>query len=89
MESIAKSDIFFFITTIAVIVITLFVVLLAVYAVRIMSDVKFISKKVKEESVEFLEDAKEMRQEIRDKGTSLLGILSLIFGSKKKNKRKK
>ncbi len=89
MDGVLKSDIFFFVTTITVVVLALCLVVAIVYAIRIMSDVKYVSKKIKEESIEFLQDAREMRETIKEKGTSLSGIFSLIFGNQKKRESKK
>ncbi len=89
MEGVLKSDVFFFVTTIVVVIIALFVIVAMIYAIRIMSDVKYVSKKIKEESIEFLQDAREMRETIKEKGTSLSGIVSLLFGNHKKRESKK
>jgi Na+-transporting methylmalonyl-CoA/oxaloacetate decarboxylase gamma subunit len=89
MEGVLKSDIFFFVTTITIVIVALLFVCVLIYAIRIMSDVKYISSKVKAESIEFLQDAREMRENIKEKGTSILGIISLLFNKKKKEPRKK
>lgn len=82
-----KADIFFFVTTIIVVLVGLGLLVFLVYAIRIISDVKFVSRKIKEESVEFLQDAKEMREHLKQKGGSLLGIFSLLFGKKQTRKK--
>lgn len=87
MENIMKADIFFFVTTIIVVLVGLGLLVFLVYAIRIISDVKFVSRKIKEESVEFLQDAKEMREHLKQKGGSLLGIFSLLFGKKQTRKK--
>jgi len=85
MDTLIKSDLFFFVTTIFVAVMTLIAVVLAVYAVRVMSDIKSISNKVKEESIEFLNDAKVLRKNML-KGDSIIKIISEIFGWRKRKK---
>lgn len=87
MADVLKSDIFFFVTTILVVIIAIVVVVLAVYGIRILSDIKYVSKKVKEESDEFIHDAREMRMKLKEKGNSLLGLISVIFGSKSRRKK--
>lgn len=89
MQEILKADIFFFVTTIVVVLVGICLIIFLIYALQIIADVKFISRKVKQESEEFIQDAKEMREAIKEKGTSLVGILSLIFGQKKTKSRKK
>jgi hypothetical protein len=89
MADVLKSDVFFFVTTICVIVATIALVFLMIYAISILVDVKHVSKKIKEESEEFINDAREMRVSIKEKGTSLMGVLSLIFGNKKRDTSRK
>lgn len=90
MEGVLKSDIFFFVTTICIVLVTLFVIFLIIHALSILADVKQLSKKFKEEGQEFINDAKEMRIALREKGNSLLGLVSAIFGaSKRKHQSKK
>ena len=50
MDDFYKQDVFFFITTIAVVLITVFSIVILAYVVKILHDVKYISKKAKTES---------------------------------------
>lgn len=47
LENILKSDIFFFITSISVIILTLMISIISVYIIRILRDVRLIIKDVK------------------------------------------
>ncbi len=70
MESIIKSDIFFFITGIAVILLTVFwLVLLGMiiyYARKIIRDIKTISSVVKDQTERISEDADRVRENLVD-----------------------
>ncbi len=48
MDSLARSDLFFFITTIAVVLVTALVVAALIYVVRILRDIKSLSQKLEE-----------------------------------------
>jgi hypothetical protein len=47
MEEILKSDIFFFVTTIAIIIVTFLLVIIGVYTIKILKDVKSVVKDIK------------------------------------------
>jgi predicted Holliday junction resolvase-like endonuclease len=89
MESIIKSDVFFFVTTVAVIVVTLIIVIAFTYVIRIASDIKYISTRAKQEADEIVDDLKSARETLKDKGRTISTILSSlwILGSKRKSKK--
>lgn len=89
MESIVKSDIFFFITSIAVIVLTGILVFLFYYGFKILKQIRFITNRFKEEGEGFLRDAKEVRELYKGKLGSILNIIAgLVMFSKKKRRSK-
>lgn len=47
IENILKSDIFFFVTTIAVVMMTLLGVVVSVYAIKILRDIRFMVRDIK------------------------------------------
>ena len=47
IENILKSDIFFFVTTMAVVVVTLLSVVVSIYAIKILRDIRFMVSDVK------------------------------------------
>jgi len=51
MESFIQSDIFFFITSVAVIVVTIFILTMLWYIIRILKNVRDVSEIVKEEAL--------------------------------------
>jgi predicted Holliday junction resolvase-like endonuclease len=88
MENIAKSDMFFFVTTIAVIVLTLVLVVALSYIIRIASDIKYIAKRAKQETDEIADDLKSAREILKSKGKTIATILSSLWILKNKRKSK-
>lgn len=89
MDTLIHADIFFFVTTIAVIVVAMALAIALVYLVRILNDVKRIAEQVREETVLFREDIRDLRGQVRNEGFKLRGFLDLItgfFGKKKKTR---
>ncbi len=89
MDTLAKSDMFFFITSIAVVLFTIVTALLGVYLFGIVSDIKQITKRLKEETDEVMDDLKAARESLKDKGRSIGSILGAIFALRGRSKRKK
>jgi hypothetical protein len=87
MESILKSDIFFFITSAAVIFLALIFALILVYALRILRDVKQISTIAKDQAEKFSGDLDDLRVKIREQAwkwswSGLIGGFTKIFNRK-------
>lgn len=90
METVAKSDIFFFITTIAVILLSLLFIVVLIYAIRIFRKVDALSKVVHEEGQHIVEDVRDLRMLLKNAGTQFSGILPLAkLFSKNRTKRAK
>ena len=75
METVVKSDVFFFITTMCVILVTIIVVVLGAYFIRIVSDVKYITKRAKKETDEIADEVYE--DEYEKAGLNNLGRSSI------------
>jgi signal transduction histidine kinase len=100
MESFVQADIFFLVTTIAVIILTACVIVIFVYAIKIIRDVRYISKKVKEESDKIITDVQDIREtiktnitdRIKEKSSTVIDIvmggLKLLAGRKSRSKKK-
>ncbi len=90
MEQIAKSDIFFFVTTIAVIAIAIALVIALIYIIEILRDIREVSGKARQESEEIIKEIGSLRQKVKDKSESfvagLLTFISKVFKSKKRSK---
>ena len=88
MENIIKADIFFFITSIAVIVSTIGVIIVAIYAIRILRDMKHISKKVSEEGDKIIEGVEYMRKAAKAKGVKIKNVTEFFSGLFNRHKKK-
>lgn len=77
--TIIKSDIFFLITTIAVIIISIGLAVALFYIIRVFKDLSILSKKTKEEGEKILEDVRIMREATENKGVSLITKLYPLF----------
>ena len=93
MENFIKADIFFFITSIAVAISTIGVMVVAVYVVRILRDMKHISKKVSEEGDKIIEDVEYLRETAKTEGMKIKNVadffMNLFARRHKKEKTKK
>ena len=68
MDSLMKSEIFFFIATIAVGVLSVLCAIALYYVLRILNDVKDISRKVRGETVKITDDIEEFREIVKEEG---------------------
>ncbi len=93
MTEIAKSDLFFIITSISVISLTVILAIVLFYVFSIVKKVNKIVSKVKEESENAIEDIRELRAKLKAEGSAIRG-LSMAFAfiknmfSGKKSKKK-
>jgi len=88
MEPILKSEIFFFITSIATVILTILIGIAAAYLIRILRNVDDISKKAKDEAELIKEDVADLRQNIRDEGIKVKSFVN-FFNKLKGRKSKK
>jgi membrane protein implicated in regulation of membrane protease activity len=79
VENIIQADIFFFITSIAVVVSAIGVVIVAVYVIRILRDMKHISKKVSEEGDKIIGDVEYLREAAKAEGIKLKNVTDFFF----------
>jgi len=89
MENIIKADIFFFITSIAVVVSTIGVVIVAVYVVRILRDMKHISKKVSEEGDKIIGDVEYLREAAKAEGVKIKNVSDFFYNLFNRRKKQK
>lgn len=89
MQALVKSDIFFFITSIAVVVLTIVLAVAAVYVIRILRDVKDLSGKAKDEGEKIIEDMRSVRENMKGKAARLSDILTVLGVFKRGRKRTK
>jgi len=96
MESFIKADIFFFITTIALIIVSAILVAVLIYILRIVRDILHLVKHAREEGDQILKDVNNLRTALKGEGETLknlwenfLKFISIKKGSSKKSGPKK
>jgi 5-bromo-4-chloroindolyl phosphate hydrolysis protein len=87
MESLMKSDIFFFITSIAVVILTMLLAVAVAYVIKILRNVDDISTKAKDEAGLIKEDIAELRQNLKTEGSKIKYFTN--FFNKLKGRRPK
>ncbi|MGD1003644.1 MAG: hypothetical protein ABR884_03675 [Minisyncoccia bacterium] len=68
MDTLIHADIFFFVTTVAVIVVGIAFTIALIYLANVLSDIKEITKQVKEETILFREDMRDLRSDVKHEG---------------------
>lgn len=92
MTSILKSDIFFVISSVSTVVVSVAITITLYYLIKILRDIKFLSAKAREEGEKILEDVKAFREEAEDKGHRITNVLYSFLGlmrAKPKSRNKK
>ena len=84
MNALVQADIFFFVTTAAIMVLTIVIVIALVFFIQILRDVRHVSKRAREESDRFLTDMEDLRRFLKKEGKraiDLKGVLESIIGT--------
>lgn len=90
METLIHADIFFFVSTIALVVISIGIIVALAYLIRILRNVSDVSDKVKEEGSEIIADVKELRTEIKKEGFRMNYVrrfFNRLLGRRTKSKK--
>ena len=90
MNEFLKMDIFFVVTTVAVVLISLLLVFVLIRVLRILKNVQDISLLVEEEGQRLREDIAHVRESVMEEGVRLKHIMSLLgLGAKIKKRTSK
>jgi hypothetical protein len=84
-QSLIHADVFFFISTIALVIISAGLGVAIFYLIKILRNVREFSDKAKEEGFEMLSDLKKLRAGLRDEGIKWKHVATLVrsfFGRK-------
>lgn len=81
-----KSDIFFFITSIAVGFLTILLTIVIIYIVKIIRDIKYISGKAKTQADHISEDFDKLRENLKAQSSTAKSFFNFI-GRFVKNKK--
>ena len=80
MSEVVHADIFFFISSLAVICITIALLVLLYYIIPIARDARAIVAKLRKAGDEVEKDFEALRSSLREEGTKGKTILNLVFG---------
>lgn len=91
MDTLIHADVFFFITSVAVIVVSAILVIALIYLIRILRDAKAVTGKVKEETKNISEDIEQLRQKTKAQGVKVKNFFDFFsrFGKRYRTKRKR
>jgi hypothetical protein len=78
MDTLVKADVFFFIAAIATVVISVLLAVVLVYLIKILNDVKHISRIAKREVDLIREDIENLRVDIKRRGLGLLPFFNFF-----------
>ena len=94
MHTLIHADIFFFVTTIAVVVVGAALTVALIYAAKVLSDLRAITREVREETVLFRSDIASLRADVAREGFRIerfikfLGVLGKRTPSRSNKERK-
>jgi len=89
MDTLIHADIFFFVTTFAVIMVASVFTVALFYFIKILKNTKEISEMIKEEAVLVREDLRSTRHNIRQDGFRLKHLISFFSSLSNKKPRSK
>lgn len=89
MNEFLKMDVFFVVSTVAVLVVTILLGTVLFFVIRILRNVEHVSERVAEESDNIKADLSELRENVRREGASLKHFASFFSGIVKRNSRKR
>jgi uncharacterized protein YpmB len=82
-------DVFFFISSLATIILTILLIILLVYLISFARDLKFISGKAKIEAENLAKDLSDLRQSIKRQGFKIKNLAKFFINILKRNKKGK
>ena len=91
MNDFLQMDIFFFVTTVAIVILSLLVAFILYRVYRILTDVEHISHEWSQESDLMRQDIADLRQNVRDNGfkfKNLFDLYSLTLGRFTRKKKR-
>ncbi|MBI5817265.1 MAG: hypothetical protein HZB09_02455 [Candidatus Yonathbacteria bacterium] len=87
MTEFIKADVFFFVTTIAVVVLTVVAVVFMVYLIGVMRNVRDISDLAKVQSKNISDDISELRANIKRDGVRLKHLVDFMQKPHKRTRK--
>lgn len=82
MESLIKSDIFFFVATIALIIHSLVLLIIFLFVLKILRDFHTFAKMLRERSENLFDDLGDLKDTLRGKIATFANILSVLASAR-------
>lgn len=89
MDEFLKMDIFFVVTTVAVLVVTILLAFVLIRVLRILKNIEDISVMVEAEGEKIREDIAQVRQKVKEEGLRVSHMMDFLGAAKPKRSRKK
>lgn len=89
MNSVLQSDIFFFITTICIVLVSAFLIIVLYKTSKILANIEEVSNKVKESAVGIHDDVSEFRMNLKNGEFGFKDILSFFIQKSSQKKKPK
>jgi predicted Holliday junction resolvase-like endonuclease len=89
MQELIKSDVFFFITSVAVVILTILIAVLVSYLIKVTRDIKYISHKAKLEADNLSKDLENLRASALNHSGKLKTFFTILTGFAKRSSGKK
>ena len=80
MDTLVQADIFFFITSAAVVVVSIATLVALVFFIQILLDVRYTSKKIREETDKIISDVDDLRKFVKKEGKRAVNVKEIIGG---------
>lgn len=80
MDTLVQADVFFFITSIAIGLITIAVLMALFLLIQILRDVRYTTKRIREEADRIISDVEGLREFVKKEGKRAFNIKELVSG---------
>ncbi len=87
MNEFYKMDVFFFIATISAVILTILLAAALIFVIKILKDIKYITKKAKTEADIISGELSELRENVKTQGAKLKYFSSFFSNVYKKSKK--
>jgi predicted Holliday junction resolvase-like endonuclease len=100
MQTLIHADIFFFVTTIVIVLVAIVFIIVLIYIAIILADIRELSRTIKKEGAEIVEDVHVFRQEVKEEAkysmknnsstvAAFFNLIANLFARRKSHNYKK
>ena len=80
MDTLVQADVFFFITSIAIVLVTIATLMALFLLIQILRDVRYTTKRIREEADRIISDVEGLREFVKKEGKRAFNIKELVSG---------